>query len=176
MKHFIKQNTNQDNDPNNFFRSVCGLAIPVTLQSLIQSSFSVVDQLMIGQMGSVSIAGVGLAGKFLSVFNVLAAAIAAVEGIMIAQYMGKKDEQGVNRSFSVSMVLSVVLTLLFSGARFLFPEQIMSLYTRDPASRLAAAGYLRITGACFFFSAGTQLLSTLLRCMEEAVSPRQPVF
>ena len=52
----------------------------------------------------------------------------------------------------------------------------MSLYTRDPASRLAAAGYLRITGACFFFSAGTQLLSTLLRCMEEAVSPRQPVF
>ena len=47
MKHFIKQNTNQDNDPNNFFRSVCGLAIPVTLQSLIQSSFSVVDQLML---------------------------------------------------------------------------------------------------------------------------------
>lgn len=176
MKHFIKQNTNQDNYPNNFFRAVCGLAIPVTLQSLIQSSFSVVDQLMIGQMGSVSIAGVGLAGKFLSVFNVLAAAVAAVEGIMVAQYMGKKDKQGVNRSFSVSMVLSVILTLLFSGACFLFPEQIMSLYTRDPASRLAAAGYLRITGACFFFSAGTQLLSTLLRCMEEAVLPLYASF
>ena len=159
-----------------FFRSVCGLAIPVTLQSLIGSSFSVVDQLMIGQMGSVSIAGVGLAGKFLSIFNVLAAAVAAVEGIMIAQYMGRQEEQGVNRSFSVSTVLAAVLTLVFSLACLLFPGQIMGLYSQDPATIGAAAGYLRIVGVCFFFSAGTQLLSTLLRCMEEAVIPLYASF
>lgn len=159
-----------------FFRSVCGLAIPVTLQSLIGSSFSVVDQLMIGQMGSVSIAGVGLAGKFLSIFNVLAAAVAAVEGIMIAQYMGRQEEKGVNRSFSVSTVLAVVLTLVFSFACLFFSGQIMSLYSQDPETVGAAAGYLRIVGVCFFFSAGTQLLSTLLRCMEEAVIPLYASF
>lgn len=177
-KHIFDQNICPENNQNNraFFKAVCGLAIPVTLQSLIQSSFSVVDQLMIGQMGSVSIAGVGLAGKFLSVFNVLAAAVAAVEGIMIAQYMGKKEEQGVNRSFSVSVLLAAVITVLFGGACFFFPEQIMSLYTQDPASRLAAAGYLRITGGCFFFSAGTQLVSTFLRCMEEAALPLYASF
>ena len=35
---------------DSFFRSVCNLAIPVALQSMLQSSFSIVDQIMIGQL------------------------------------------------------------------------------------------------------------------------------
>ena len=54
-----------------FLKSVVGIALPVTLQSLLQSSFSVIDQLMIGKLGSNSIAGVGLGGKFASVYSVL---------------------------------------------------------------------------------------------------------
>ena len=68
---------------NNFFKTVCNLAIPVALQSMLQSSFSIIDQIMIGQLGSASIAGVGFAGKFVSIFSVLIAAIGAVAGIMI---------------------------------------------------------------------------------------------
>ena len=47
-----------------FFRSVCAIAIPAALQSMLQASFSVVDQIMIGQLGSTSVAAVGLAGSF----------------------------------------------------------------------------------------------------------------
>ena len=45
-----------------FFRTVCTLAIPAALQSLLQSSFSLVDQIMIGQLGAVSVAAV-MSGK-----------------------------------------------------------------------------------------------------------------
>ena len=55
------------NRQNSFFASVCALAVPVALQSMLQASFSIVDQIMIGQLGSVSVAGVGLAGKFASI-------------------------------------------------------------------------------------------------------------
>ena len=41
-----------------FFSTVCNLAIPVALQSMLQASFSIVDQIMIGQLGSISVAGV----------------------------------------------------------------------------------------------------------------------
>ena len=44
-----------------FFQTVCALAIPVALQSMLQSSFGMVDQIMIGQLGAVSVAAVGLA-------------------------------------------------------------------------------------------------------------------
>ena len=50
-----------------FLKTVFRLAVPVTLQSLLQSSFGVVDQVMTGQLGSTSIAGIGLGSKFASV-------------------------------------------------------------------------------------------------------------
>ena len=74
-----------------FLKMVCNLAIPVALQSMLQSSFSIVDQIMIGQLGSVSVAAVGFAGKFSSIYSVVVAAIGAVAGIMISQYMGQKN-------------------------------------------------------------------------------------
>ena len=67
-----------------FFKTVWRLALPIALQSVLQASFSVVDQIMIGQLGSVQVAGVGLAGKFASIFTVLVSAVAAVVGIMLA--------------------------------------------------------------------------------------------
>ena len=64
-----------------FLKAVCSLAIPVALQSMLQSSFSMVDQIMIGQLGEVSVAGVGLAGKFTSIYSVIVSAVAAVAGV-----------------------------------------------------------------------------------------------
>lgn len=43
----MKQNLNQKHP---FFRAVAALAVPVALQSMLQSSFSIVDQIMIGQL------------------------------------------------------------------------------------------------------------------------------
>ena len=78
---------------DSFYYSVFMIAVPVALQCMLQSSFSIVDQIMIGQLGSNSIAAVGLAGKFASIFSVVVAAVGSVAGIMIAQYLGAKDEK-----------------------------------------------------------------------------------
>ena len=43
-----------------FMKSLCKIAIPVTLQSMLQASFSIVDQIMIGQLGETNISAVGL--------------------------------------------------------------------------------------------------------------------
>ena len=40
---------------DHFFKAVCALAIPVALQSMLQSSFSMVDQIMIGQLGEINV-------------------------------------------------------------------------------------------------------------------------
>ena len=93
--------------PNDhFFQSVCALAIPVALQSMLQSSFSMVDQIMIGQLGEIQVAGVGLAGKFASIYAVLISAIGAAAGIMISQYLGQENNRGVRQSFFANLLLS----------------------------------------------------------------------
>ena len=154
-----------------FFRTVCNLAVPVALQSMLQASFSIVDQIMIGQLGSVSVAGVGLAGKFSSIFSVLVSAIGAVAGIMISQYMGQKNKQEVRRSFYLNLILAMVMAVVFSVLCMAFPGQIMGIYTKYPQTRGAAAAYLRIVAGTFLPIAGATLLSTMFRCMEKAQLP-----
>ena len=119
------------NSQQKFYKTVIKIAVPVTLQSLLQSSFSVIDQLMIGNLGSNSIAGVGLGGKFSSLYSVLLGALATTAGIMISQYMGQKDEKEVSRSFFAG--LSVLPYLGWSFGTFLgailgsvLPDRIMS--------------------------------------------------
>lgn len=155
----------------NFLRTVCNLAIPVALQSMLQSSFSVVDQIMIGQLGSVSVAGVGLAGKFSSIYSVVVAAIGAVAGIMISQYIGQKNKPEVRRSFYLNLILSIGLATIFTLVCALFPTQIMSLYSKDAPTIAAAADYLRIISGTFLPMAGATLLATMFRCIEKAQFP-----
>ena len=159
------------NQEKSFLRSVCNLAIPVALQSMLQASFSMVDQIMIGQLGSVAVAGVGLAGKFSSIYSVLVSAIGAVAGIMISQYMGQEKQREVRRSFFLNLSMAGMLALLFTLVCFLFPQQIMSIYSKDSETIVAAAEYLLIITGTFLPMAGATLLSTLFRCMEKASLP-----
>lgn len=156
-----------------FFRTVAQLAVPVALQSMLQSSFSIVDQIMIGQLGSVSIAGVGLAGKFSSIFSVVIAAIGAVAGIMISQYLGQKNANEVRRSFFCNLAIGTVIAVGFTLLCALCPQSVMRLYTNDPATAKAAAEYLSVIAWTFLPLMGATLLSTLFRCAER---PRLPLY
>lgn len=155
----------------NFLRMVCSLAIPVALQSMLQASFSIIDQIMIGQLGSVSVAGIGLAGKFASIYTVMISAIGAVAGIMISQYMGQNNKKEIKRSFYLNLLIALGIAVLFTAFCVGFPEKIMSLYIKDEQTVRAAAGYLNIIAWTFLPVAGTTLLSTMLRCMEKAFFP-----
>lgn len=154
-----------------FRQTVFKIAFPVTLQSLLQSSFSVIDQVMIGQLGSGSIAGIGLGGKFASIYSVVLAAVASTAGIMIAQYMGAEDDKAVSRSFFTNLALSLGLAAVFLVLCMAFPEAIMGIYTKDGGTKELAAEYLRIFAVSFLPMAVSSIVTTMLRCMEAASLP-----
>lgn len=152
---------------SNLFR----IALPVTLQSLLQSSFSIIDQVMIGQLGSDSIAGIGLGGKFASLYSVVLGAVAVAAGIMVAQYVGQKNAKELAKSFHINLLISVAIAMLFMAVCNLYPRTIMSLYTKDSATGAQAVGYLKIYSFSFIPMALTTMMSVLLRCAEAAVVP-----
>ena len=155
----------------NFKRTVLKIAFPVTLQSLLQSSFSVIDQMMIGKLGSNSIAGIGLGGKFASLYSVVLAAIATAAGIMISQYIGANDKKSVSRSFFVNLFLSIGFAGIFMVFCIACPDFITAVYTKDEAARILAADYLRILAISFLPMAVSSIVTTMLRCMEAAALP-----
>ena len=88
-----------------FLREAMTIAIPVALQAMLQSSFSMIDQLMVGQLGKTAIAAVEVGGKPQFVFAFVSGAIATVTGIMVSQYMGKNDQKKINTSMSVNLLV-----------------------------------------------------------------------
>lgn len=158
-------------DGREFRKELLQIAVPVTLQCLMQSSFSVVDQIMTGQLGSVSIAGIGLGGKFASIYSVVIAGVASVAGIMIAQYIGKKDTKEAGRSFYTNLAVALILVGIFTFLSTALPSQILRLYTNDEVTVQIGVGYLRIYALSFLPMAVMSILSAYLRCVDAAKIP-----
>lgn len=153
-----------------FMKSMCKIAIPVTLQSMLQASFSIVDQLMIGQLGETNIAAVGICGNYSMLVSVLFSAVGAVAGILIAQFLGAEDRREAWSSFTVSMVLCGMIAILFCAASFLAPAGILGLYTKDTLILGAGCGYLRLIAVTFLPMGVSTILSVWLRCREHATA------
>ena len=98
-----------------FEKKVISIAIPVALQSMLQSSFSMIDQIMVGQLGKKSIAAVEIAGKPGFIYSFVVGAIGTIAGIMITQYIGKNDRETEERSICVNF-----LVMLLTGIAFFF--------------------------------------------------------
>ena len=154
-----------------FMKSLCKIAIPVTLQSMLQASFSIVDQIMIGQLGETNIAAVGLCGNFSLIFSVVIGAVSTVAGILIAQFIGAEDTKEAWCSFDVSLICGMVISALFLLAAGVFPLQILGLYTKDMSIINTGAVYFRIVAISYIPMAVSNVLSAWLRCREHATIP-----
>lgn len=155
-----------------FFKGkVLEIALPITIQSLIQASFGAIDQFMIGQLGTDCVAGVGLGSKFASIFTVIAAAISTAASILIAQYVGKKENEGINKSFFTNLFIIIAVAIFFSGISIVFPYNIMKIYSNDADIVAIAGSYLKIIGLGFIPVALSYLISVLLRCVNYVKFP-----
>ena len=154
-----------------FMKSLCKIAIPVTLQSMLQASFSIVDQIMIGQLGETNISAVGLCGNFSLIFSVVIGAVSTVAGILIAQFIGAEDTKEAWCSFDVSLICGIMISALFLFAAGVFPSWILGLYTKDVSIVNTGAVYFRIVAFSYIPMAVSNILSSWLRCKEHATIP-----
>ena len=154
-----------------FSKSLCKIAVPVTLQSMLQASFSIIDQIMIGQLGEINISAVGLYGNFSLIFHVVTGTVGTVAGILTAQFIGAKDMKEAWSSFDISMVFAVIISALFLFASGVFPTHIIGLYTKDAGIINMGSVYFRIVAFSYIPMAISIILSIWLRCKEHAVIP-----
>ena len=154
-----------------FYKTLLKIAIPVTLQSMLQASFSIIDQVMIGQLGEASISSVGLCGNFTLIFTVIIGAVSTVAGILMAQFIGSDDKREAWCSFWVSARTSIIISSLFFLSSFLFTKNILSLYTKDFEVIDVGQVYFKIIAFTYIPMAIANIVSSYLRCIEHATIP-----
>lgn len=154
-----------------FYRNVYKIAIPVTLQSLIMALLTLTDQLMVGQLGDVAIASVGMSSKIYGVISVVLAGLAMGVSIYAAQFWGKQDRKSISGLLGIGLLIGFSLSFLFSLLVFFKPQLCLSLFTTD--TRIMEEGYiyLEITALTYVPMMLTMLYSAILRSTQHVKLP-----
>ena len=154
-----------------FWGTMLSIAIPVTLQNLLFSSFTLIDTLMIGRLGDTPLAAVGMAGKWTWFFDIALFGFTSGAAVFIAQFYGAHDERGIHRTHGLMTLFVLAASLVFLLAGVFAPEAIVGLFTRDRQARRIAASYLRIVALCYPFQALSKDGGTLLQSTQRVVIP-----
>ncbi|MBQ4091021.1 MAG: MATE family efflux transporter, partial [Clostridia bacterium] len=85
-----------------FWRTVLALAIPIALQNILTASFSLVDTLMVGQLGTVALSSVGMAGQWSWLLNMMLFGICSGASVFVSQYWGNKNTSGIQRVIGIT--------------------------------------------------------------------------
>lgn len=147
------------------------IAIPLTLQNLLFSSFTLIDTVMVGRLGDLPLAAVGMAGKWSWFLNIVLFGCTSGAAVFIAQYFGAGDQKGIHRTYGLMTMLSLAAGLIFMALALLMPQTIVGMFTRDPDAIAAASVYLRCIAVSYPFQALAKSAATLLQSTQRVVIP-----
>ena len=158
-------------DWRDFLRRVAVIAIPVALQNLLTTTGSMVDTVMIASLGQTELGAVGLCAQFSSLMFSCYWGFIGGGMLFISQYWGAKDDEGINRSYGLTLSCMMAVALVFCLLATVFPGAVMRLYTDKEALQEMGVRYLRIVGFNYPLMVLSMAMATLLRCTERVRIP-----
>ncbi len=111
-----------------FYRTVFRIIVPIIIQSSVSNFVNLLDNIMVGQVGTAQLAGVAVANQLMFVFMLCVFGGLAGPGIFGAQYYGAGDMEGLRNTFRIKLWISaaivVVSLIVFIG----FGERLIANY------------------------------------------------
>ena len=154
-----------------FYSSLVAIAIPISLQALLQNFVNMLDTIMIGRLGSVEIAAVGLGNQIFFILNMILFGITSGGGVFIAQFWGKKDLAGIRKSLGLMTLIAFVVSFIFTIVCLLIPNQLIRLYSPDPQVIKVGGSYLRLVCLSYVPTAISFSITLALRSTERVKLP-----
>ena len=149
-----------------FYRHLLLLTLPIAFQNIITYAIGFADNLMIGSLGEIAIDGIYVANQLTTVLQRLTIGLSSSMIILAAQYWGKKDLKSVKSVIGIGIKISLLAAVLMAAAVFLFPHQILGLFSDDAAVVAAGVEYVRIVCFTYALYCFTNILISAMRCVE----------
>lgn len=126
-----------------FYHRVLAISVPIMVQNAITNFVSLLDNVMIGRVGTVEMSGVAIANQLLFVFNMLVFGAIAGAGIFGAQFFGNRDMDGVRHTLRFKLMICLVLAAACIGIFTAFGPQLINLYLKGEGAVEDAEASLR---------------------------------
>lgn len=161
-----------------FYKYVLAIAVPIMLQNGITNFVNMLDNIMVGRVGTEAMTGVSVTNQLIFVFNLCLFGAVSGVGIFGAQYYGKRDNEGLRNSLRFKLILCLLITVIGVGIFLLFGDSLITSFlkgetqTVDPVIAFKnAKTYLLIMMIGFIPFALTQSYSSTLRETGETLLP-----
>lgn len=155
-----------------FYGYVLGITIPMILQNVVSSFVSLLDNIMVGQIGTEQMSGVAIANQLMFVYYVSIFGVVSGPGIFGAQFYGKGDYKGQQYTVRIRVLAALIFTAIAMCVFGGFGKQLIGLYLNEAASTGDVAAtliygrqYLNIMLiSLVFFGIGQSYASALREC------------
>lgn len=127
-----------------FYKSALAIAIPLVIQEIITNAVSLLDNVMVGRLGTLEMSAVAIINQIFLIVNLSIFGALSAAGLFAAQYAGAKNDDGIRYCFRIKLIVSVAILFLTVLILGLFPNQLISLYIAEdtsPADALATVSH-----------------------------------
>lgn len=117
-----------------FYKMVLAVAVPIMIQNGITNFVSLLDNIMVGQIGTVQMSGVAIANNLIFVYNICIFGAVSGAGIFGAQFYGNGSHDGVRHTLRFKLIICAIL---FAAALLIFifgGDALISLYLKGSGS------------------------------------------
>ena len=156
-------------------RQVWRLALPVIFTNLLMASVNIADVFMVGRLGPIEIAAVGIANTVRLLVLVAILSVSAGAMALAAQAKGARDPKRLSFVVRQSLSLLTLAGLVFSVFGWLGAEPILRFLNSDgdPQAVVLGTGYLKLLFLGTVFLAGNFAVGNLMQGAGDTVTPLQ---
>lgn len=152
-----------------FYQYIIALALPILVQNAVTNFVSLLDNIMVGRLGTDPMSGVAIVNQLLFVFNISIFGGVSGAGIYGAQYYGRKNYEGVRDAMRFKLLCCAILTIIGTILFIIWDARLIAFFlhegsqTGDIAATLQyGRDYLQIMlGGLFPFALSQVYASTL---------------
>lgn len=110
-----------------FYKMVLGVSVPIMIQNAITNFVSLLDNLMVGKVGTEQMSGVAIVNQLVMVYFLCIFGGISAAGIFTSQYYGQKDTAGIRNTFRFKIWTVVIITAIASLVLGFFGEPLIKL-------------------------------------------------
>ena len=117
-----------------FYALVMRMAVPIMIQNGITNFVNLLDNIMVGQVGTEQMSGVSIVNQLIFVFYLCLLGGLSGVGIFTAQYYGSGDEEGIRHTFRYKLLLGLIVTCASIALLLTQGEALISLFLRGQSN------------------------------------------
>ena len=121
-----------------FYKHVFAVMVPIMIQGMFTSFVNMLDNIMVGRLGTAEMTGVSVANQFVFVYMLCMFGAVSGAGIFGAQFHGSGNVEGVRNTFRFKLILTTALALIFGTLLIWQEDALIGMYLKGEAAEGAA--------------------------------------